>query len=68
METNVGNTDRLLRIVAGVLLLGAVFFLEGSLRWLGLIGVVPLFTGVFRWCPAYALFGINTCGAARKAA
>lgn len=67
METNVGNTDRLLRIVAGVLLLGAVIFLEGGLRWLGLIGVVPLFTGLFRWCPAYALFGINTCSAARKA-
>lgn len=68
METNVGNTDRVLRIVAGLLLLAGVFVLEGGARWFGLIGVVPLFTGLFRWCPAYSLFGINTCGAARKAA
>ncbi len=66
MKPNVGNTDRIIRIVAGIILLGAIFVVEDNLRWLGLIGVVPLATGLFRWCPAYALFGIDSCGAARK--
>ena len=43
-----------------------MFFLaEGNLRWWGLIGLVPLATGLFRWCPAYTLLGMDTCG--RKA-
>jgi len=66
MKPNVGNTDRIIRIVAGIILLGAIFVIEGNLRWLGLIGVVPLATGLFRWCPAYELLGLDTCGAARK--
>jgi hypothetical protein len=32
------------------------------MRWLGLIGLVPLATGLFRWCPAYVLLGMNTRG------
>jgi hypothetical protein len=66
MKPNVGNTDRIIRIVAGIILLGAIFVIEGNLRWLGLIGVVPLVTGLFRWCPAYELLGLNSCGVARK--
>ena len=62
MNTNVGNTDRIVRIVAGVALLSLLFLLEGGARWLGLIGLVPLATGLVRWCPAYSLFGTNTCG------
>jgi len=45
----------------GVALLALVFVLEGSARWLGLIGILPLATGLFRFCPAYALFGLSTC-------
>ncbi|HWA12955.1 MAG TPA: DUF2892 domain-containing protein [Burkholderiales bacterium] len=67
METNVGTTDRVVRIVAGLVLLGAVFLLDSPQRWLGLIGIVPLATGLVRWCPAYALFGIDTCGRPGKA-
>ena len=61
MKANVGGIDKVLRIVAGVALL--VFFLasEGSLRWIGLIGIVPLATGLFNFCPLYTLFGWNTC-------
>ncbi|HYJ19683.1 MAG TPA: DUF2892 domain-containing protein [Burkholderiales bacterium] len=62
MNANVGSTDRIVRIVAGIALLGAVVLVEGNLRWLGLIGVVPLVTGLFRWCPAYTLVGLTTCG------
>lgn len=68
MKANVGNADRAIRIAAGILILSAVFLLEGSARWLGLIGVVPLATGLVRWCPAYGLLGTNTCGARTKGA
>lgn len=61
MEANVGGVDRGVRIVAGLVLLSLVFVLEGSARWWGLIGVVPLATGLLRWCPAYLPFGIKTC-------
>ena len=60
MEANVGGVDRGVRIVAGLVLLSLVFVLEGNARWWGLIGVVPLATGLLRWCPAYLPFGIKT--------
>ena len=61
-KTNVGGIDRILRIVVGLALL-AGFFLntEGSMRWLYLIGIVPLATGLMSSCPLYSLFGLNTC-------
>lgn len=62
MKANVGNVDRIIRIVGGLVILSAFFLAEGNLRWLGLIGLVPLATGLFRWCPAYAALGMNTCG------
>ena len=63
MKSNVGGIDRTLRILAGIALLALVFVLEGSARWWGLIGIVPLATGLLRWCPAYTLIGANTCPA-----
>lgn len=61
MTSNVGKTDKVLRIVAGIVLLALFFILDGSARWLGLIGLVPLVTGLVGWCPAYAMIGVNTC-------
>ena len=58
--TNVGNVDRIVRIVVGLALLALVFVGPQTL-W-GLIGLVPLATGLMRTCPAYALLGMNTCG------
>jgi hypothetical protein len=60
MTRNVGTTDRMIRIAAGVvlLLLGAF----GPLGWWGLIGLAPIATGLIGWCPGYLPFGINTCG------
>jgi hypothetical protein len=66
MKANVGGIDRPLRIVVGILLLALVFVLEGNARWLGLVGLLPLATGLFRFCPAYALFGMSTCGKATR--
>ena len=65
MKANVGDVDRIIRIVGGLVILSVFFLAEGNLRWWGLIGLVPLATGLFRWCPAYTLLGMDTCG--RKA-
>lgn len=61
-KSNVGGVDRMLRIVAGVVLL-ALFFLypDASWRYFALIGVVPLVTGLFGTCPVYSLLGMSTC-------
>jgi hypothetical protein len=61
MKPNVGGMDRTLRIVAGLALLSLFFVLEGNARYWGLIGIVPILTGTFRFCPAYLPFGISTC-------
>lgn len=61
-KSNVGGLDKILRIVVGLALL-AGFFLntEASYRWLYLIGIVPLLTGLLGTCPLYSIFGIKTC-------
>jgi Protein of unknown function (DUF2892) len=61
MNMNEGMTDRVIRVVAGFIILGLTFYLEGNLRWLGLIGLVPLVTGIIGTCPVYSLLGMNTC-------
>lgn len=58
MQCNVGKTDRALRIVVGLAVIVAGVA-TGS--WLGAIGLVPLFTGIVRWCPAYVPLKISTC-------
>ena len=61
-KTNVGGLDRILRIVAGIVLLALFFvFPEAPYRWAFLIGVVPLATGLMRTCPLYSIFGLSTC-------
>jgi hypothetical protein len=57
--TNVGNIDRILRIVVGLALLSLVFI--GPRTWWGLVGLVPLLTAVVGFCPAYRLIGVSTC-------
>lgn len=61
MITNVGGVDRILRIVLGIAILSLFFMLEGNARYWALIGIVPILTGTFRFCPAYLPFGISTC-------
>jgi hypothetical protein len=61
MAANVGGIDRTLRIVVGIVVLALFFVLEGNARYWALVGFVPLFTGLFRFCPAYTLLGMNTC-------
>ncbi len=60
MKKNVGKVDKWTRIVVGIILLSLIFLIDGNLRWLGLIGFVPLITGIFNFCPLYALLGKST--------
>ena len=59
MKTNEGSIDRILRIVAGIVLLGLAA--TGTVGWWGWIGIVPLATGLLGWCPLYTLLGFSTC-------
>lgn len=61
MQINVGSIDRLIRIVVGLALLSLLFWLDAPWHWLGLIGLMPLITGLTRRCPGYGLLGLNTC-------
>jgi hypothetical protein len=59
MKTNVGNLDRVLRVVLGLSLIA--LSLAGVIGMWGWIGVVPLATAAFGFCPLYTMLGINTC-------
>lgn len=64
MKVNVGGIDRILRIVVGIVLI--VLAATGTVGWWGWIGVVPLLTGLFKFCPLYTLLGMNTCPMEKK--
>jgi hypothetical protein len=59
MSPNVGTLDRTLRIIGGLALIALAAL--GKVGWWGYIGIVPLATGLLRFCPAYTLLGIRTC-------
>lgn len=59
---NVGFTDRALRLIAGIVLIGYGTYLAGNTGIvIGVVGLIPLITGLIGRCPAYSLFKINTC-------
>ncbi|MEK7802242.1 MAG: DUF2892 domain-containing protein [Pseudomonadota bacterium] len=60
MKQNIGHCDRIIRIVAGVILLSLIFILDGDIRWVGLIGVIPLLTAGLGFCPLYCCCKMNT--------
>lgn len=59
MKSNVGGIDRILRIAAGLGLIGAT--LAGVIGPWGWVGVVPLATGLINFCPLYTVLGFSTC-------
>ncbi len=62
MKKNVGHPiDKAIRIVIGIVLLSLIFILQGDIRWVGLIGIIPIVTAAVGWCPGWAVLGINTC-------
>jgi hypothetical protein len=59
MKANVGGIDQILRIIVGIALVVAVGTgLLGAWAW---VGVIPLATGLMRFCPLYPILGISTC-------
>ncbi|MFC1877012.1 DUF2892 domain-containing protein [Thermodesulfobacteriota bacterium] len=59
MRKNIGNIERIIRVAIGLTILSLTFVGPQSL-W-GLIGILPLATGLIGWCPPYAMLGISTC-------
>jgi hypothetical protein len=57
MLCNVGKTDRAIRLIAGVAVIAAGLYYQS---WWGAIGLVPLLTGAFRFCPVYLIPRIST--------
>lgn len=64
MKSNIGTLDRTLRIVVGLVLIGLT--LAGVIGVWGWIGLLPIATGVFRFCPAYRLLGISSCNRCKQ--
>ncbi|MEJ2141649.1 MAG: DUF2892 domain-containing protein [Gammaproteobacteria bacterium] len=59
MKTNVGGADKVIRIIVGVVLVSLVF-VGPKTQW-GWIGLIPLLTGLFSWCPLYSVIGFSSC-------
>ncbi len=64
MTINVGVFDRVARVAVGILLiLFAWFYPSTPYSWIGWIGIVPLLTAAFGYCPLYSVLGVSTCPA-----
>ena len=57
---NIGKTDKIIRIILALILFSLFFILHGNLKFIALIGFVPLITAIVGVCPLYLLLGINT--------
>lgn len=67
MERNIHDPlDKLLRIVIGLLTLSLVFLSEEFARWLGLLGVMPILSAIYSWCPAYAFLDARSTKLERR--
>lgn len=58
VKTNVGNTDRVVRLVLAILITAVGVYFKS---WWGLLAIVPLATALTSFCPVYKIFGLNTC-------
>lgn len=58
MKVNQAGIERLIRVIIGLFVLSLIFWGPKTL-W-GLVGLVPLFTGLSGWCPLYSLFHTST--------
>ena len=61
MNKNVGTVDKVIRVIVAIALFSLLFVLQGNLKWLGLIGLVPFVTAFAGFCPLYSIVGIRTC-------
>jgi hypothetical protein len=70
MSKNVGNVDRVIRIIIGIVLIAfaiRIGFPDTGWNWVGWIGVVPILTAAFGMCPLYSLLGLSTCATQPRA-
>jgi len=58
MKSNVGNADRIIRIILGIVIIAVGVNFQS---WWGAVGIVPILTALMGWCPAYVPFGISSC-------
>ena len=58
MKCNIGTTDRIIRVIIGLIVIALGCYLSS---WWGIIGLLPILTSVTGWCGLYTLFGISTC-------
>jgi hypothetical protein len=58
MKCNIGKTDKIIRWVIGLGILGAGAYFKS---WFGLLGLIPIVTAIIGWCGLYTLLGISTC-------
>ncbi len=63
MKANIGNANRIIRILLGLIIIGIGIY-AGS--WWGAVGLLPLMTGLMRYCALYSILGINTCPKCEK--
>jgi len=69
MKKNIGNGDRFLRIMIGIIALILVMgnVVEGTWMWVALaVGLLMVLTSSIQFCPVYSLFGVNTCKVKKK--
>ena len=66
MGRNMGAVDRLIRVVIALGIFSTYFVFDGKLRFIALVGFVPLFTALIARCPAYGCFGIKTCSISKR--
>ena len=60
MHRNVGMIERVARVLAGLMILGLYGALDSPWKYLTLVGLLPLGTGLVGYCPAYKVFGRKT--------
>jgi hypothetical protein len=58
MRTNVGRVERIFRIILGVFILSLIFW--GPESYWGILGIIPILTGLSGWCPLYRILGVST--------
>jgi len=64
MSKNVGTIDKVIRVVIGLILIAyalQIGFADTGWNWVGWIGVIPILTALFGYCPLYSLLGMSTC-------
>ena len=57
MKLNMGSIDRVLRLIAGVVIMALGYYYES---WWGAVGLIPFLTAFVGWCPAYVPFKFST--------